>query len=206
MCPSAVPDNILYNPLARSATSVYGQTSLCLTITIQFRRTQTWDNVSGFNPQRFQSSGTWPDPPLHQISSGRRARRRRRRRTRAVTRSIVPPALLPSLPISHAPARARATRRRRRQIMRRRPRSRRQRGGDTGVRGNERLEIGTVQKDRLDELDAGSDGRRSKEFPSMPPSKPAQRETQSLAARSSSSAPSASSVPLLTTARSRCAA
>ena len=90
--------------------------------------------------------------------------------------------------------------------MRRRPRSRRQRGGDTGVRGNERLEIGTVQKDRLDELDAGSDGRRSKEFPSMPPSKPAQRETQSLAARSSSSAPSASSVPLLTTARSRCAA
>jgi hypothetical protein len=75
-----------------------------------------------------------------------------------------------------------------------------------GLDGNDRVEIGTVQKDRLDELDPGSDDGRSKDLSSMPPSKPAQRETQEFVTRSSSNAPSASSVLLLTTARSSCAA
>ena len=63
----------------------------------------TSEHAGGFSP-----NATWPNPHSHQISSGRRARRRRRRGTRAVTRSIVPPALLSSPPSAIATWRPRA--------------------------------------------------------------------------------------------------
>ena len=72
-----------------------------------------------------------------------------------------------------------------------------------GLDGDDNLVIGSVLKDRHHELDAGSDDGRSIDLPSMPPSslRNAMHVVLRPAARSRSSAPSASCVPLLAAGR-----